>query len=83
MLTSENNLNQKENQFIKRKYISIDLDNDIIDFANPSRILVNKMSCTPFWPEYNSSNKMCLNNNDLNEYDIEKVSCKYTLILYV
>lgn len=78
MLTTAEKLHLKEHLLpSKIKYSSINLDNEIIDYAKPSRILINKYSCTTYWPEYNFSKKICSNNNESQKvkFKMENITC--------
>lgn len=61
MLTTAETLHYKGNQMLKKKqYLNINLENNLIDYAYPSRILINKYLNVPYWPEYkfpNTNNK--------------------------
>lgn len=80
MLTTAEKLHLKEHLVpSKIKYTSINFENEIFDYAKPSRILINTFSCTTFWPEYNFSKNIGVNNNEGQKvkYEIENISCKY------
>lgn len=78
MLTTAETLNYKENEMIKKnQYLNMNLENNLIDYAYPSRILINKYLNVPYWPEYKFSNK----NNKQEKYKIENMTCKYSIYL--
>lgn len=78
MLTTAEKLCSKDNQMLPRKnFFSVDFDNDMIDYAKPSRILMNKYSNDPYWPEYNVSKNVEVNENQQEAYyEMENLSCK-------
>jgi len=77
MLTTAEKLSCKDNQMLLRKnYLSIDLDNDMIDYAKPSRILMNRYSNNTYWPEYGVSKNINVNENQEETYEMENLSCK-------
>lgn len=78
MLTTAETLHYKENQIVKKKqYLNINLENNLIDYAYPSRILINMYLNVPYWPEYKFANK----NNKQEKYKIENMTCKYSIYL--
>lgn len=76
MLTEPEKLCQKENQLFKIKYLNNNID-DVIDYVNPSRIILNKFSNKTYWPEYNFSNVIQENENHQEKYEIENLYSKY------
>ncbi|KAL4089054.1 hypothetical protein QTP88_024132 [Uroleucon formosanum] len=76
MLTTAEKLCSKDNQMLPRKnFFSVDFDNDMIDYAKPSRILMNKYSNDPYWPEYNVSKNVEVNENQQEAYyEMENLS---------
>jgi len=78
MLTTAEKLCSKDNHMLPRKkFFSADLDDDMIDYAKPSRILINRYSNDPYWPEYNVSKNVEVNvNQQETYYEMENLSCK-------
>jgi len=60
-------------------YLSVNLENDIIDYANPSRIILNKFSNLPYWPEYNWPKDDNTNINHEEKYEMEDMSGEYLI----
>jgi len=80
MLTTPDKLCYKDDQMLLRKnYLSVDLDNDMVDYAKPSRILINMYSNDPYWPEYRVSENIKVNENKEETFEIENLSCKYNI----
>jgi len=80
MLTTAEKLSRKDNQMLLRKnYLNVDLDNDMIDYAKPSRILMNRYSNNTYWPEYDVSKNIKVNENQQETYEMENLSCKYNI----
>lgn len=80
MLTTAEKLHLKEHLISsKTKYLNINFDIDVIDYAKPSRIFINIFSCITYWPEYNFSKTVNANNskNQKIKYEMENISCKY------
>lgn len=83
MLTTADKLCCKETKMLpKINYLRVDFDSDIIDYSKPSRILVNKYSNKPYWPEYSVSKNVKVNENQEEVYEMEDVSCKYNMQNY-
>ncbi|XP_027843468.2 uncharacterized protein LOC114124420 [Aphis gossypii] len=75
MLTTADKLCCKETKMLpKINYLRVDFDSDIIDYSKPSRILVNKYSNKPYWPEYSVSKNVKVNENQEEVYEMEDVS---------
>lgn len=80
MLTTPDKLCCKDNEMLLRKnYLSVDLDNDMIDYAKPSRILLNRYSNDAYWPEYRVSKNIKVNENQQETYEMENIICKYII----
>ncbi|XP_022166487.1 uncharacterized protein LOC111031018 [Myzus persicae] len=74
MLTTPDKLCCKDNEMLLRKnYLSVDLDNDMIDYAKPSRILLNRYSNDAYWPEYRVSKNIKVNENQQETYEMENI----------
>jgi len=81
MLTTADKLCCKETQMLPKKmYLNVDFDSDMIDYSKPSRILINKYSNKPYWPEYNVPKNIRVNENQQETYEMEDVSCKYNIV---
>ncbi|XP_060834343.1 uncharacterized protein LOC132917566 isoform X2 [Rhopalosiphum padi] len=75
MLTTADKLCCKETQMLPKKmYLNVDFDSDMIDYSKPSRILINKYSNKPYWPEYNVPKNIRVNENQQETYEMEDVS---------
>lgn len=58
----------------KNIHLSVYLDNDINDYVNPSRIMLNKFSDVSYWPEYNWSRDNNINTDQGEKYEMEDIS---------
>ncbi|XP_026805004.1 uncharacterized protein LOC113548360 isoform X2 [Rhopalosiphum maidis] len=75
MLTTADKLCCKETRMLPKKmYLNVDFDSDMIDYSKPSRILINKYSNKPYWPEYNVPKNIRVNENQQETYEMEDVS---------
>lgn len=83
MLTTADKLRHKDNHMLpKLKFSSFFLDNNIIDYAKPSRILINKYSDKSYWPEYKPneySEAININKNPQVKYEMENLTREYKL----
>lgn len=83
MLTTADKLCYKKTKMLpKINYSRVDFDSDMIDYSKPSRILINKYSNKPYWPEYSVSKNVKVNENQQEVYEMEDVSCKYNMKNY-
>ncbi|XP_025207798.1 uncharacterized protein LOC112603457 [Melanaphis sacchari] len=75
MLTTADKLYCKETQILpKKNYLSVDFDSNMIDYSKPSRILINKYSNKPYWPEYSVSKNIRVVENQQEIYEMEDIS---------
>ncbi|XP_060873433.1 uncharacterized protein LOC132947207 [Metopolophium dirhodum] len=77
MLTTAEKLRSKDKQMLPRKhFFNVNFDNDMIDYANPSRILMNRYSNDTYWPEYSVSKNVPKVNKNQQEtyYEMENLS---------
>jgi len=84
MLTTADKLRSKDKQMLPSKhFFNVNFDNDMIDYAKPSRILMNRYSNDAYWPEYNVSKNVPKVNENQQEtyYKMENLSRKYNNIL--
>jgi len=63
----------------RKHFFNVDFDNDMIDYAKPSRILMNRYSNDTYWPEYNVPKVK--ENQKETYYEMENLSRKYNNIL--
>lgn len=88
MLTTPDKLCYKENETIRKKvYSSTLLGNKLIDYAKPSRVLINAYYNEAYWPEYNNLHETDVNRDQEVECDMEEIRRMYnlmsTVILYL
>lgn len=81
MLTTPDKLCYKENEIIPKKvYSKMFLGNKLIDYAKPSRVLINTYYNEAYWPEYNTSQETDVNRDQEVECDIEEIGSMYNLM---
>ncbi|XP_029345990.1 uncharacterized protein LOC100573630 isoform X1 [Acyrthosiphon pisum] len=77
MLTTAEKLRSKDKQMLPLKhFFNVDFGNDMIDYAKPSRILMNRYSNDTYWPEYSVSKNVPKVNENQQEtfYEMENLS---------
>lgn len=84
MLTTADKLRHKDNQMLpKQKFSNFLLENNIIDYAKPSRILINSYySNKPYWPEYKldeCTEEINVIQNPLVKYEMENLTREFKL----
>ncbi|CAI6362729.1 unnamed protein product [Macrosiphum euphorbiae] len=85
MLTTAEKLRSKDKEMLPRKhFFNVNFNNDVIDYAKPSRILMNRYSNDTYWPEYNVSNNVPKVNENQQEtyYKMENLSIKWGWMAY-